>query len=182
MSPSTFTKDWKSTRALARDTDRTEYVSILAEHEGEEFEIAKWSRFSPKHDGHKVELYLPVTTTRFGESLGYMLDHTVKTGIGKIVTFRDAPRYVLDPGRQWRSYQAAIFGVTRTQYREAIRCSRVVQRLLDKEGTALRKEILSATSRVEAFEEAMSDMQIDYAAQEQEVRHLRLEVARIGAE
>lgn len=182
MPPSTFTKDWKRTRDLARDTDRTEYVSILAEHEGEEFEIAKWSRFSSKHDGHKVELYLSVTTTRFGEALGDMLDHTAKTGIGKIVTFRDAPRYVLDPGRCWRSYQATLFGVTRTQYREAIRGSRVVQRLLDKEGTALRKEILTARSRVEAFEEAMRDLHIDYAAQEQEVHHLRLEVARAGAE
>jgi hypothetical protein len=50
------------------------------------------------------------------------------------------------------------------------------------EGTALRKEILTARSRVEAFEEAMRDLHIDYAAQEQEVHHLRLEVARAGAE
>lgn len=182
MRSSTFTKDWKRTRTLARDTDRTEYVPIFALHDGDEFEIAKWSRFSPEHDAHKVELYLSVTTTQFGEAIGEMLDHTAKTGIGKIVRFRDTPRYVLDPGRHWRSYQAARFGVTRTRYGEAIRGSRVVQRLLEKEGTALRKECVTAKSRVDALQAAMRDLEIDYAVQEQEVRHLRLEIARVGAE
>ena len=107
MGPNAFTRNWGATREL----EEGQYLPIHAIHAGKTFEIARWSRFSEEHDSDKLAVYLPVPTAEFGESLPEMLDHTVKTGIGKLVTFREAPRYLLDPGGRWRAYQAARFGV-----------------------------------------------------------------------
>jgi hypothetical protein len=177
-----FARVWKETREKARLLADDRYLSIVEDLGGEEYEIARWARFVKEYDEHKVALYLPVPTAEFGESLAEMLDHTAKTGIGKIVTYRENPRYVLDPGGRWRSYQAARFGVSRQRYLEAIRGTRTVQRLLEKEQRQSHKEILPLQARAEAAEEALKDLGYDYAAQEEEVRHLRQELAFRGAE
>ncbi len=182
MRAADFSKDWKRTREIARESEKGEYEPILANHDGEEYEVAKWSRYSSKYDLRNIDNYLKISTTQFGESLGEMLDHTMKTGIGKIVTFREEPRYVLDPGRRWRSHQAARFGISPTRYRDAIRRTRTVQRMMDAEGIERRKDVLTLQAQLEAAEAALEDIKFDYAAQEEEVRHLRREVARMGSE
>ena len=182
MRATAFARNWQATRQVAKDLAADSYISIVSTYGGEDYEIARWSRYSNDHDAGKLALYLPMPTAIFGEALADMLDHTAKTGIGKLVTFRDAPRYVLDPGGRWRSYQAARLGVSRPRYTEAIRGSRTVQRILEKEGTRLRKDVMTLEARVEASEAALRDMAIDYAAQEDEVRYLRREAARLGQE
>lgn len=182
MKAATFARDWKLTRQKVTDLADDEYLSVCAEHDGVEYEVARWSRFTDKFDRAKKDLYLLVPTGVFGERLAEQLDHTAKTGIGKIVLFRDTPRYVLDPGGRWRSYQAACFGIPRSRYLEAIRGTRTVQRILDKQENQLRKESLPLKLRAEAAEEALADLEIDRGLLEEELNHLRREVARHGAE
>lgn len=182
MKAATFAKDWKLTREEARALADDEYLSVLMEHEGSKYEVARWSRFVERYDREKVELYLPVPTGTFGERLADQLDHTARTGIGKIVLYRDVPRYVLDPGGRWRSHQAACFGVTPSRYLEAVRGVRTVQRMLDRQQKALRKHLITADARAEAAEEALEEMRIDFGVQEMEVRRLRADVRRVGAE
>jgi hypothetical protein len=177
-----FAKDWRLTRQKVMNLADDEYLSIHAEHDGISYEVARWSRFTEEFDGEKKDLYLQVPTGLFGERLAEQLDHTAKTGIGKIVLFRDTPRYVLDPGGRWRSYQAACFGVARSRYLEAIRGTRTVQRILDKQQNQFRKESLPLKLRAQAAEEALADLEIDRGLLEEEVNHLRREVAHHGAE
>ncbi|WP_143217042.1 hypothetical protein [Acetobacter indonesiensis] len=177
-----FTRDWKLARQKAMNLADDEYLSIYAQHSGVKYEVARWSHFTDDFDRVKIDFYLPVPTRVFGERLAEQLEHTSKTGIGKIVLFRDTPRYVLDPGGRWLSYQAACFGVPRSRYLEAIRATRTVQHILDKQEKQFRKESMPLKIRAEAAEEALADLEIDRGLLEGEVSHLRREVARNGAE
>ena len=175
-----FSKSWKATRDVAHNLTSVRYEPIIASYDDTKYEIAKWSRFSRELDGRKLDRYLPVTTSDFGEMLADMLDHTAKTGIGKLVMFRNTPRYVLDPGRRWRRYQAARNGVSIDQYTSAMRQSRVIQRMLDASTEELRKAKLTLNMQLQAAEAQYDDLKYECGRMAEEVAHLRHEVARLG--
>jgi hypothetical protein len=60
--------------------------------------------------------------------------------------------------------------------------SSTVQRILEKQENQLRKAGLPLKLRAEAAEEALADLEIDRGLLEDELNHLRREVARHGAE
>jgi hypothetical protein len=111
-----------------------------------------------------------------------MLSHTISTGIGKVVTFRDAPRYVLAPGRDWRAFVAARFGISRSRYLDYVKWSRIGELLLEKNAEEANQKERSLQAQIEAFEETLRDMSIERAAIENELSELRRRLARFGDE
>jgi len=177
-----FTKSWHETKKDALSTPRDRYTSIHDFVHSERFQVARWSRFHEELDRERAEQLLKVTAKDFGANLGWMLSHTISTGIGKIVTFRDAPRYVLAPGRDWRAFVAARFGISRTRYLDHVKWSRVGEFLLQKNEEAANQKERSFQAQIEAFEETLKDMNIERAAIEGELSELRRRLARFGDE
>lgn len=177
-----FTRDATAAKAAVRDLPADQYLPISDTIDGERFAVAGWSRYSADYDAAKLDSYLRVSTKLFGECTAFMLSHTINTGIGKIITYRDQPRYVLDPGRKWRSYLAARFGISRKQYSAAAQSSRLVERLIEQATAGETSKIRSITADLHAAEELLEDMAFERASIEQEVRSLRGQMRQRAAE
>jgi hypothetical protein len=177
-----FTKSWRVTKENALATPRDRYTSVHDFVESERFQIARWSRFHDELDRERAEQFLKVTAKDFGANLGWMLSHTISTGIGKIVTFRDAPRYVLAPGRDWRAFIAARFGISRTRYLEHVKWSRVGELLLEKNEEAANQKERSFQAQIAAFADTVRDIGIEHGALVNELSELRRRLARFGDE
>ena len=177
-----FTTSWRETREDAHATPRDRYTQIYDYVDNERFQIARWSRFHPEFDREHADQFLKITAKDFGANLGWMLSHTVSTGIGKIVTFRDAPRYVLAPGRDWRAFVAARFGISRARYLDLVKWSRIGELLLEKNAEEANQKEWSFQAQIAAFEETLRDMNIERAAIENELSELRRRLARFGDE
>jgi hypothetical protein len=155
-----------------------EYLPIIDTVDGERFAVAGWSRYSARYDADKHDLYLPISMKLFTESTSFVVNHTVHTGIGKIVTFRDQARYVLDPGKKWRSYLAARYGVSRKKYSLVMQSSRVVERFIERATAEETSKVRSLKADLAAAEELLDDMAVERGLIEQEVRALREELRR----
>ena len=173
-----FTRDAAAARAVANDLGDGKYLAINDTLNGERFAVAGWSRYSPAFDEDKLDRYVHVSTKVFGECTSFVVNHTVHTGIGKIITFRDQPRYVLDPGTRWRSYLAARFDISRKRYSAAAQSSRLVERLIEKATANQTSKARSLKADLAAAEELLNDMMVERGLLEQEVRALREQLRR----
>jgi hypothetical protein len=177
-----FTRDAAAAKEAAKKLSDSEYLAINDTLNGERFAIAGWSRYVPAHDEEKLDRYISISTKLFGECTSFIVSHTVHTGIGKIITFRDQPRYVLDPGTKWRSYLAARFGISRKQYSSASQSSRLVERLIEKAKASETSKARSLHADLAAAEGLLDDMGLERGLLEQEVRALREQLRRLPAE
>ncbi len=173
-----FTRDAAAAKEAANELGDGEYLVINDTLNGERFAVAGWSRYVAAHDEDKLDRYISVSTKLFGECTSFVVNHTVHTGIGKIITFRDQPRYVLDPGTRWRSYLAARFGISRKQYSAAAQSSRLVERLIEKAKANETSKARSLHADLAAAEELLNDMVVERGLLEQEVRALREQMRR----
>jgi hypothetical protein len=177
-----FTRSWPDTKEDARTTPRDRYTKVYDYVDNERFQIARWSRFHSEFDREHAEQFLKVPAKDFGANLGWMLSHTISTGIGKIVSFRDAPRYVLAPGRDCRAFVAARFGMSRSRYIDFVKWSRIGEILIEKNAEEANQKERSFQAQIEAFEETLRDMSIERAVIENELSELRRRLARFGDE
>ena len=177
-----FTRDAVAAKEAADEVGDDRYTPITETVNGERFSIAGWSRYSPTEDAHKLNQYLTVSAKLFGENTSFVANHTVCTGIGKIITFRDQPRYVLDPGARWRTYLAARFGISRKYYSDAARSSRLVELLIERAKARENLKVRSIQAELDAAEELLDDMTVERGLLEQEVRSLRERLRRQPAE
>ena len=153
-----FTRDASAAKAAITDLAADHYRPIVETWNAENFTVAGWSKYSSEFDEEKLDRYLSVSTKVFGECTAFIVNHTVNTGIGKIVTFRERPRYVIDPGKNWRSYLAARFGVSRKRYAAAAQSSRLVERLIESATENETSKIRSVTAKLRAAEESLEDL------------------------
>jgi hypothetical protein len=173
-----FTRDAAAAKEAAKALGDDEYIAITDTVDGERFAVAGWSRYVSRHDEDKIDRYISVSTKLFGECTSFIVNHTVHTGIGKIITFRDQPRYVLDPGMKWRSYLAARFGISRKRYSGAAQSSRLVERFIEKAKAKETSKARSLHADLAAAEELLDDMAVERGLLEQEVRSLREQMRR----
>lgn len=177
-----FTRDWAATRGIAENL-ASDRFRVIRERVGTvRYTIARWSAYDDDLDRENAEHYLRIPMRAFGEALGAMLGHTVWTGIGKLVTFRDRPRFLLEPYREWRSYVAARFGTSRHDYLDSVRWSRIGELLLEEAADQTERKVRSLERQISATEATLRDLEIDYGVIEKELSHLRQRVRRLPAE
>jgi hypothetical protein len=177
-----FTTDFAAAKEKVKAIPADHYINITDSIGDKKYNVARWSQFSKKYDSENIDEYLKIPMKTFTTKLPLILNHTIFTGIGKIVTFRDDPRYVLEPGGNWRSYLADVFGVTRKAYSRAVQGSLLVSRLIEAEVAEALAEASAKVRKAEVaqaeVERAMKEMEFEWGLVAQEISHLRSEARR----
>jgi len=150
---SVWLENW---RLVAEEAEKTpsEYHSITMTHAGTAYEVLLLSIYDPDID----EAESLLTTSRaFTNAVALYSRRTRDTGVGRIITNKGTPKYVLEQGREALLWGAAIEGVNLDRWMKAARQShswRGIERRVKKE---LKEKQLNLL-REKAIENRLSEL------------------------
>lgn len=172
-----FAADW---RGIIESTPADRYGHVIARTDGDEFKILTVSHFDPDVDD---EQKLIETASRdFDDSSAYFMHITRDVLVGRTITHRGKPRYVIEPGPDALDYMAAREGVSVKRLIRAARRGELGRRLA---GIAIRDEKrrrVAAEATIAALDSRIHELEEEIGSLVQERNHLQRELARRGAE
>ncbi|POZ61975.1 hypothetical protein C2I19_10810 [Chromobacterium alticapitis] len=171
--------DWlKGWRNISDETSTDEYepitdtLEVLGEEE--EFEVLRISKFHPKYDGNKQ--YIETTIREFNDNKAKFSRLTMYLGIGRLITFKHKPVFVLEPGADAIKYVAHLEGVSMNNLVNAMRKGQLGRKVRSEDRLALKNSVAQQEAEMRALEERALELEREKAIVMEELAHSRKEV------
>lgn len=168
--------DWlKGWRNISDESSTDEYESITDTlevlGEDEEFEVLRISKFHPKYDGNKQ--YIETTIREFNDNKAKFSRLTMYLGIGRLITFKHKPVFVLEPGADAIKYVAHLERVSINNLVTAMRRGQLGRKVRSEDRLALKNSIAQQEAEMRALEERALELEREKATVMEELAHLR---------
>lgn len=170
---------------LLRSIPDDEYVPGLSSTaDGQDFDTHAFSVYKPEFDGNKN--FVECTLGDFEDQRAFYLNLVRDLGLIVVITVRGKRRWIVEPGEQVLAYLAARVGLPERAFLRAASAGAFARRTRRSLRKKMQQKIAVTEAQLRflegAHEEAIEEMKFEIEQQEMELRHLRQELARFGAE
>jgi hypothetical protein len=172
-----FTADW---RDVIESTPPDRYGHVVAAAGGADFKILTVSHFDNDIDGDRA--LIETASRDFDDGSAYFTHITRDALIGRMITHRGRPRYVIEPGPDALDYMAAREGVSAKRLVRAAREGELGRRLSAMAMREEKRKRNAAETTIAALNGRIQELEDEIGMLVKERNHLQRELARCGAE
>jgi hypothetical protein len=154
-------------RAIADESTSDEYFPITDHVNNRAFEVLRISRYDPDSDADKQ--YVETKIREFNDNKARFSRLTMYLNIGRVITNKNRPVFVLEPGADAIEYVAAYEGVTPKQLVRAMCAGRLGRAVRSRDRMAAKNSVAQYDAKILVLNEELHRKDLEKAELEDDL-------------